>query len=162
MVPSAVALSITRLSINDIKTLVLGGHGDTMVPLTRFTSIGGVPITQLLSADVIEGIIQRTRDGGAEIINLKKNSSAYDAPGASVTVMVESIVHNKKRLMPCISLLQGEYGQNGLAIGVPVVLGENGIERIIELEFNDEENALFNQSVNVTRELTLQVDKLIG
>jgi malate dehydrogenase len=152
----------TGLSINDIKTLVLGGHGDTMVPLTRFTSIGGVPITQLLSADVIEGIIQRTRDGGAEIINLKKNSSAYDAPGAAVTVMVESIVHNKKRLMPCISLLQGEYGQNGLAIGVPVVLGENGIERIIELEFNDEENALFNQSVNVTRELTLQVDKRIG
>ena len=152
----------TGLSINDIKTLVLGGHGDTMVPLTRYTSIGGVPITQLLSADVIEGIIQRTRDGGAEIINLKKNSSAYDAPAAAVTVMIESIVHNKKRLVPCISLLEGEYGQNGLAIGVPVVLGENGIERIIELEFNDEESTLFNQSVNVTRELTLEVDKLIG
>jgi len=152
----------TGLSVNDIRTLVLGGHGDTMVPLTRYTSIGGVPITQLLDADVIEDIIQRTRDGGAEIINLKKNSSAYDAPGAAVTVMVESIVHNKKRLLPCISLLEGEYDQNGIAIGVPVVLGENGIERIIELTFNDEENALFTKSASVTRELIEEVNTLIG
>jgi malate dehydrogenase len=150
------------LSIDDIQNLVLGGHGDTMVPLTRYTSIGGVPITQLLDADVIEDIIQRTRDGGAEIINLKRNSSAYDAPGAAVTVMVESIVHNKKRLLPCISLLKGEYGESDLAIGVPVILGENGIERIIELELNDEESALFNQSISVIRSLTTVVNKLIG
>ncbi len=150
----------TGFSINDVRTLVLGGHGDTMVPLTRYTSVGGVPITQLLSADAIEGIIQRTRDGGAEIINLKKNSSAYDAPAAAVTVMIESIVQNKKRLLPCISMLDGEYGQTGFAIGVPVILGENGIERIIELEFNEEESALFNQSASATRDLSKEVDTL--
>ena len=149
------------LSINDIQTLVLGGHGDTMVPLTSYTSIGGVPITQLLDEDVIQNIIQRTRDGGAEIINLKKNSSAYDAPAAAVSVMVEAIFKNKKRLVPCIGLLQGEYGINDLAIGVPVILGENGIERIIELKFNDDEKTLFKQSTNVTRKLTEETKKMM-
>jgi len=149
------------LSINDIQTLVLGGHGDTMVPLTRYTSIGGVPIAQLLDADTIAGIIQRTRDGGAEIINFKQNSSAYDAPGAAVSVMVESIVQNKRRLLPCISLLEGEYGLNDLAIGVPVILGKNGIERVIELAFSDEEQALFDQSTSVVRKLTEEAKKLM-
>ena len=150
----------TGLSIDDVQALVLGGHGDTMVPLPRFTTVGGISIEHLLDKNTIEDINQRTRDGGAEIINLKQNSSAYDAPGAAVVVMVESMVHNKKRLLPCISLLDGEYGQDDVAIGVPVVLGENGIERVIELDFNDQEKALFDHSVSVTRGLNEEVSKL--
>lgn len=139
----------TDYSINDIQAMVLGGHGDTMVPLPRFTTVSGISIEHLLDRATIDKIIQRTRDGGAEILNLKQKSSAYDAPGAAVSIMVEAIVHNKRRLLPCISMLEGEYGQSGIAIGVPVVLGENGVEKIVELDFNTEEQKAFNASAQV-------------
>ncbi len=140
-------------SINDIQAMVLGGHGDTMVPLPRFTTVGGISIEHLLSQTTIDNIIQRTRNGGAEILSLKQKSSAYDAPGAAVAIMVEAIVHNKHRLLPCISMLDGEYGQTDIAIGVPVILGKNGIEKIIELNFTDIEQSAFNTSAQVIKEL---------
>ena len=141
--------------------MVLGGHGDTMVPLPRLTTVSGVSIEQLLDKESIENIIKRTRDGGAEILNLKQKSSAYDAPGAAVTTMVEAIVHNKNRLLPCISLLQGEYGKNDLAIGVPVVLNENGMDRIVELDLTKEEQQAFDQSAQVVTELTDEIKTLL-
>ena len=141
----------TGYSINDIQAMVLGGHGDTMVPLPRFTTIGGVSIEHLLDKQTIDQLIQRTRDGGAEILTLKQKSSAYDAPGAAVATMVEAIVQNKHRVLPCISLLEGEYGQDNIAIGVPVVLGANGVEKIIELDFTQEEKTAFNASIEAIR-----------
>lgn len=152
----------SNFSINDIQTLVLGNHGDTMVPLTRYTSIGGVPIKQILDTQTINKIIQKTRDGGAEIINLKKSSSAYNSPAAAITVMVESILRNKKRLLPCISILEGEYNLNDLAIGVPIILGEQGIHKIIELDFEKEEEDLFYQSAKATKKLIAESKKIIG
>lgn len=147
----------TDYSINDIQAMVLGGHGDTMVPLPRFTTVSGISIEHLLDQKTISNIIQRTRDGGAEILNLKQKSSAYDAPGAAVTIMVESIVHNKRRLLPCITMLEGEYGQNDVAIGVPVVLGENGVEKIVELDFNTDEQQAFNTSAEVIKGLISEI-----
>jgi malate dehydrogenase len=147
----------TDYSINDIQAMVLGGHGDTMVPLPRFTTVSGISIEHLLDQKTISNIIQRTRDGGAEILNLKQKSSAYDAPGAAVTIMVESIVHNKRRLLPCITMLEGEYGQNDVAIGVPVVLGENGVEKIVELDFNTDEQQAFNTSAEVIKGLIAEI-----
>ena len=147
----------TGYSINDIQAMVLGGHGDTMVPMPRFTTISGVSIEHLLDKQTIDNLIQRTRDGGAEILTLKQKSSAYDAPGAAVTTMVEAIVQNKHRVLPCISLLQGEYGQDDIAIGVPIVLGANGVEKIIELDFNQAEQTAFNTSVEAIR---ISIDKL--
>ena len=143
----------TDYSINDIQAMVLGGHGDTMVPLTRFTTISGISIEHLLDQKTIDQLIQRTRDGGAEILNLKQKSSAYDAPGAAVTIMVEAIVHNKNRLLPCITMLKGEYGHTDLAIGVPVILGGNGVEKIIELKFTEQEQQAFDTSAQVIKSL---------
>ncbi len=143
----------TDYSINDIQSMVLGGHGDSMVPLTRFTTISGISIDYLLDAKSIARIIERTRNGGAEILNLKQKSSAYDAPGAAVATMVEAIVHDKNRLLPCISMLEGEYGQTDLAIGVPVMLGGRGIEKIIELKLTQSEARAFNQSASDTKAL---------
>ncbi len=147
----------TNYSVNDIQAMVLGGHGDTMVPLPRFTTISGISIEHLLDQKTIDDIIQRTRGGGAEILNLKQKSSAYDAPGAAVTIMVEAMVHNKRRLLPCISMLEGEYGQNDIAIGVPVVLGKNGIEKIIELDFSTDEQAAFNASAQAIKVLIKEI-----
>ncbi len=147
----------TDYSINDIQAMVLGGHGDTMVPLTRFTTISGISIEHLLDQKTIDQLIQRTRDGGAEILNLKQKSSAYDAPGAAVTIMVEAIVHNKNRLLPCITMLKGEYGQTDLAIGVPVILGGNGVEKIIELEFTEQEQQAFDTSAHAIKELIREI-----
>jgi malate dehydrogenase len=147
----------TDYSINDIQAMVLGGHGDTMVPLPRFTTVSGISIEHLLDQNTIDNLIQRTRDGGAEILNLKQKSSAYDAPGAAVTIMVEAMVHNKHRLLPCITMLEGEYGQNDIAIGVPVVLGENGVEKIIELNFTDEEQQAFDTSAQVIKSLINEI-----
>jgi len=147
----------TNYSINDIQAMVLGGHGDTMVPLPRFTTVSGISIKHLLSQTTIDNIIQRTRNGGAEILNLKQKSSAYDAPGAAVAIMVEAIVHNKHRLLPCISMLDGEYGQTDIAIGVPVVLGENGVEKIIELDFNADEKKSFDASAKVIKALIREI-----
>ena len=147
----------TDYSINDIQAMVLGGHGDTMVPLPRFTTVSGISIEHLLDQNTIDNLIQRTRDGGAEILNLKQKSSAYDAPGAAVTIMVEAMVHNKHRLLPCITMLEGEYGQNDIAIGVPVVLGENGVEKVIELNFTDEEQQAFDTSAQVIKSLINEI-----
>ena len=147
----------TDYSINDIQAMVLGGHGDTMVPLPRFTTVSGISIEQLLDQNTIDNLIQRTRDGGAEILNLKQKSSAYDAPGAAVTIMVEAIVHNKHRLLPCITMLEGEYGQTDIAIGVPVVLGENGVEKIVELDFTVDEQKAFDASAQVIKSLINEI-----
>ena len=150
----------TDYSINDIQAMVLGGHGDTMVPLPRFTTVSGISIEYLLDKKTIDNLIQRTRDGGAEILNLKQKSSAYDAPGAAVSTMIEAIVHNKNRLLPCITMLEGEYGQSDIAIGVPVVLGANGVKNIVELDFtNDEQNA-FNTSAKVIKSLINEAKSL--
>ena len=150
----------TDYSINDIQAMVLGGHGDTMVPLPRFTTVSGISIEHLLDKKTIDNLIQRTRDGGAEILNLKQKSSAYDAPGAAVSIMVEAIVHNKQRLLPCISMLEGEYNQNDIAIGVPIVLGKNGIEKIIELDFNSKEQEAFNTSAKAIKNLITEIENL--
>ena len=147
----------TDYSINDIQAMVLGGHGDTMVPLPRFTTVSGISIEHLLDQNTIDNLIQRTRDGGAEILNLKQKSSAYDAPGAAVTIMVEAIVHNKHRLLPCITMLEGEYGQNDIAIGVPVVLGENGVEKIVELDFTVNEKKAFDASAQAIKSLINEI-----
>ena len=147
----------TNYSINDVQSMVLGGHGNTMVPLPRFTTISGISIEYLLDKATIDGLIQRTRDGGAEVLNLKQNSSAYDAPGAAVVVMVEAIAHNKRRLLPCITLLDGEYGQTDLAIGVPIILGENGVEQIVELDFTQAEQSAFDASASVIKGLIKEI-----
>ncbi|MEO1939309.1 malate dehydrogenase [Candidatus Thioglobus sp.] len=147
----------TDYSINDIQAMVLGGHGDTMVPLPRFTTVSGISIEHLLDQKTIDRLIQRTRNGGAEILNLKQKSSAYDAPGAAVTIMVEAIVHNKHRLLPCITMLEGEYGQTDIAIGVPVVLGKNGVEKIVELDFTDKEQQDFNASAQAIKGLIKEI-----
>lgn len=138
----------TGLSVKDINAMVLGGHGDTMVPMTRFTTISGIPIEHYMDEQSIEKIIERTRFGGAEILSLRKNSSAYDAPAASITAMVEAIVYNRKRVLPCVAILQGEYGETDVAMGVPSVLGLKGLERIIELPLNEHEKIMFESSLS--------------
>jgi len=142
-----------NVSVEDISATVLGGHGDSMVPLPRYSTVSGIPITALMKADRIESLVQRTRDGGAEIVNLLKTGSAFYAPGASVVQMVESILKDKKRILPCAALLQGEYGQDGIFMGVPVKLGLGGVEEVIELELTDEEKTAFDKSADHVREL---------
>ena len=139
----------TGFSSRDITTLVLGGHGDSMVPVPRFCTVNGVPISHFVSEERIQDIIQRTREGGAEILALRKNSSAYDAPGASVAAMVDAISHNRKRLLPCVAILQGEYGQTDLAMGVPVILDGSGLASVVQLDLNEEELAAFGRSATV-------------
>ena len=135
----------------DINTMVLGGHGDTMVPMLRYCTIAGVPVEKFITKEKLEAIIERTRNGGAEILALRQNSSAYDAPAASVTEMVDAIVHNRQRILPTVCLLEGEYGHRDIAIGVPAVLGQNGIEDIIQLDMNEAEQAMFDNSVALVR-----------
>nr|BBH94623.1 malate dehydrogenase [Thermogemmatispora argillosa] len=142
-----------NVSVRDVQAYVLGGHGDTMVPLARMCTVAGVPISQLLSAERIAQIIQRTRDGGAEIVNLLGTGSAYFAPSAAVLQMIDSIVLDKKMIMPCSAYLQGEYGIHNLFVGVPVKLGANGVEQIIELELTEEERALLQKSAAAVQEL---------
>ena len=137
----------TGLSVKDINAMVLGGHGDTMVPMTRFTTISGIPIEHYMDEQTVQDIIDRTRFGGAEILNLRRTSSAYDAPAAAITAMVESVVYNRKRVLPCVALLEGEYGEKDVAMGVPCVLGAKGLERVIELPLNDSERAMFDASL---------------
>lgn len=136
----------TGFSAHDITTIVLGGHGDSMVPVPRFCTVNGIPVSHFIDDDTMSQIVQRTRDGGAEILALRKNSSAYDAPGASVAAMIDAISHNRNRLLPCVVLLDGEYGEAGVAMGVPCVLNETGMSRVIELPLNDEEMAMFDAS----------------
>src|SRR5437588_8634376 len=141
------------VSVRDVQAYVLGGHGDTMVPLARMCTVAGVPISQLMPAERIEQIVQRTRDGGAEIVKLLGTGSAYFAPSASVLQMVDSILLDKKMIMPCAVYLQGEYGINGLFVGVPVKLGVQGGEQIVEIELDQNERGLLQKSANAVKEL---------
>ena len=141
------------VSVEDIHGVVLGGHGDTMVPLPRHTSVAGIPLTELLSKEKIDAIVKRTAGGGAEIVGLLKTGSAYYAPSAAVVSMVESIVKDKKRVLPCAALLAGEYGYKDLFIGVPVVLGKGGVERVVEMKLNADEKALLDRSAAAVKEL---------
>ena len=141
------------VSVKDIQPTVLGGHGDTMVPLARYTTVAGVPVTELLPADKLAAILQRARDGGAEIVKLLKTGSAYYAPSASVLAMVESILLDKKRILPCAVCLEGEYGIKGLFLGVPVKLGARGVEKIMELSLTNEEKAALQKSAHAVEEL---------
>jgi malate dehydrogenase len=139
------------VSVEDVQAMLMGGHGDEMVPLPRFTTISGIPVTEFLSQTQLDAIIDRARKGGGEIVNLLKTGSAYDAPSAATVQMVEAILHDKKRVIPCAAYLEGEYGLNDLFFGVPVVLGANGIEKVIELPLNDAEMALVNKSAEGVR-----------
>lgn len=142
-----------NVSVRDVQAYVLGGHGDTMVPLSRLCTVAGVPIAQLIPSERIEQIVQRTRDGGAEIVKLLGTGSAYFAPSVSVLQMVDSILLDKKMIMPCTVYLQGEYGINNLFIGVPAKLGAKGLEQIIEIELIEQERTLLQKSANAVREL---------
>ncbi len=139
----------TGASIRDIRPLVLGGHGDTMVPVPEFTTINGLPISEFINDSRIKKIGARTSKGGGEIVSLLKTGSAYYAPAAATAVMVEAILKDQKRVLPVSAYLEGEYGQRGLCIGVPVILGRNGIEKILEIELNRETKSLFNKSAEI-------------
>ena len=141
-----------KVSVEDVTAFVLGGHGDTMVPLAHYSTVGGIPVPDLVkmgwsTQKKIDAIIQRTRDGGAEIVGLLKTGSAYYAPASAAIQMAESYLKDKKRLLPCAAYLSGEYGVEGLYIGVPIIIGEGGVERIIEVELGKEEQAGFDKSV---------------
>jgi malate dehydrogenase len=140
------------ISVEDVAAMVLGGHGDTMVPLPRYTSVCGIPVNQLIRPQRLAEIIQRTRDGGGEIVSLLK-TGAYYAPGAATAKMVEAVVHDKKRLIPCSAYCDKEYGVGGCFVGVPVVLGSSGVEQIIEVELTESEQAAFKKSVEAVRTL---------
>jgi malate dehydrogenase len=135
-----------KVSVEDTQAFVLGGHGDTMVPLPRYSTVAGIPITHLLPQETIDRLVQRTRDGGGEIVNLLKSGSAFYAPGAAVVQMVEAIVKDKKRVLPCTAYLEGEYGLRDIYFGVPVKLGAGGVEQIIEIELTAEERAALQAS----------------
>lgn len=134
------------VSVENTHAFVLGGHGDTMVPLPRFSSVAGIPITELLEPEVIEGLVKRTRDGGAEIVGLLKTGSAYYAPASAAVEMAEAIIKDKKKILPCAAYLQGQYGIHDLFIGVPVKLGRGGIEQIVEIKLTAEEDAALKKS----------------
>jgi malate dehydrogenase len=142
-----------NVSVEDVHGFVLGGHGDDMVPLVRYTNVSGIPIEKLLAADRIEEIVKRTRTGGGEIVNLLGTGSAYYAPAASLVKMAEAILKDKKRIVPVIALLEGEYGYHNLFMGVPVILGGDGIEKVIELELTTEEKAALDKSADSVRQV---------
>ena len=145
------------VSVENVSAFVLGGHGDTMVPLPRYSTVAGIPITDLLPKDRIDALVKRTAAGGAEIVNLLKTGSAYYAPGAATVEMVEAILKDKKKILPCAAYLNGQYGVKGLYVGVPVKLGRKGVEQIIEIRLTPEEQAAFQKSADTVREL---VEKL--
>jgi malate dehydrogenase len=144
-------------SVEDVQALLLGGHGDDMVPLTRYTFAGSIPITQLVSPQRLEEIVKRARTGGAEIVGLLKTGSAYYAPAAATVAMAESIIKDKKRIMPCAAYCEKEYGVGGFFVGVPVILGTGGVERIIEIQMDDAERKMFQTSVDHVKELVKTV-----
>jgi malate dehydrogenase len=150
------------VSVEDITGMLLGGHGDTMVPMPSCTSVGGIPITRLLSKERLEAIIQRTRNGGGEIVSLLKTGSAFYAPAAATTQMVEAIVRDKKRLIPCAAYCNREYGVGGYYVGVPVILGSQGVERIVEIELSPEEQAAFQESVAAVKSLVQTMNQLLA
>lgn len=149
------------VSVEDVHALVLGGHGDTMVPMTRYCFIGGVPVSKFIAPDRLEEIVQRTRDGGAEIVKLLGTGSAYFAPAASVVQMAESILKDKKRLLPCAAYLDGEFGETGIFVGVPAIIGTQGVERVVEIDLNEEEKAGFSKSVNAVKQLVEEVKGML-
>ena len=153
------------VSVEDVTAFVLGGHGDTMVPLVRYSAVSGIPVPDLVkmgwsNAGKIAEIIQRTRDGGAEIVGLLKTGSAFYAPASSAIEMAEAYLKDKKRLLPCAAYVDGAYGLDGLYVGVPVVLGANGVERIVEIDLDDDEKSMFNKSVVAVKALNMLVESL--
>src|SRR5437868_1439840 len=142
-----------KVSVENVTAFVLGGHGDTMVPLARYSTVAGIPITELMDENTLERLVQRTRDGGAEIVKYLKTGSAYYAPSAAVTEMVEAILKDKKKILPCAAYLEGEYGLKGLYVGVPCKLGARGIEQIIEIKLTPEEKAALDKSAGAVKEL---------
>lgn len=150
------------VSVEDISALLMGGHGDTMVPMPSCTSVGGIPVTQLIPAARLEEIVDRTRKGGAEIVSLLKTGSAYYAPAAACAQMVEAIVRDKKRLIPVAALCDKEYGVGGFYVGVPVILGTGGVEKIIELELTETEKAAFQFSVDAVKSLVATMNSLLA
>jgi malate dehydrogenase len=142
-----------QVSVDNVTAVVLGGHGDTMVPLVRLSSVAGIPLTELIPADRLKAIVERTANGGAEIVKYLKTGSAYYAPAASAVEMAESILRDKKKVLPCSAYLEGEYGINGLYVGVPCKLGAGGIERIYEIKLTDEEKAALHKSSGAVKEL---------
>ena len=147
------------VSVEDVQAVVLGGHGDEMVPLVRFTSVGGIPISELMAEEKIEQLVNRTRQGGGEIVALLKEGSAFYAPSAAITQMVEAVLLDKKRILPCCAYLEGEYGINGLCVGVPVKLGAGGMEQIIQINLTDDEKAALNKSAASVQELVDVMNK---
>lgn len=150
------------VSVEDISALLLGGHGDTMVPMPSCTSVGGIPVAQLIDSKRLDEIVNRTRNGGAEIVGLLKTGSAYYAPAAAVAQMVEAIVRDKKRLIPCAAYCDKEYGVGGYYVGVPVILGAGGVEKVIELKLSSQEQADFRKSVDAVKELVKAMAGLTG
>ena len=142
-----------NVSVEDVNAFVLGGHGDSMVPLARFSTVAGIPLPELLSAEKIEALVTRTRNGGAEIVNLLKTGSAFFAPSASAVQMAESILKDKKRILPCAAYCDKEYGVGGYFVGVPVILGKDGVEKVIEIKLLPDEKAAFDKSVEAVRGL---------
>jgi len=151
-----------KVSVENIHAFVLGGHGDTMVPLPRYSTVAGIPITELMSPERIEALVQRTRQGGAEIVGLLKTGSAYYAPASAAVMMAEAILKDKKKILPCAVYLEGEYGIKNLFIGVPAKLGEKGIEQIIEIKLTDEERAALNNSAAAVQGLVDDMKRLKG
>ncbi|HKP26353.1 MAG TPA: malate dehydrogenase [Dongiaceae bacterium] len=154
-----------KVSVEDVTAFVLGGHGDTMVPLIRYSAVAGIPVPDLIkmgwtTQEKIDAIVQRTRDGGAEIVNLLKTGSAFYAPASSAIAMAESYLKDKRRVLPCAAMLNGEYGVKGLYVGVPVIIGANGVERVVEIDLNKAEQAMFDKSVTAVRGLIDVVRKL--
>ena len=148
------------VSVEDVSAMLMGGHGDTMVPLASCTSVGGIPVTQLLSPERLDQIVRRTRDGGAEIVGLLKTGSAYYAPAAATAQMVEAVVRDKKRLIPAAAYCDREYGVGGYYVGVPVILGAGGVERIIELQLTDEERAALQKSIDAVKNVVAAMARL--
>jgi malate dehydrogenase len=142
-----------QVSVENVTAVVLGGHGDTMVPLVRLSSVSGIPLTELIPADRLEAIVNRTRNGGAEIVKYLKTGSAYYAPAASAVEMAESILRDRKKVLPCAAYLEGEYGIDGLYVGVPCKIGAAGIEKIYEIKLSDEETAALHKSSAAVKEL---------
>ena len=150
------------VSVEDIAAMLLGGHGDTMVPIPSCTSVGGIPVTQLIAKDKLDAIVTRARNGGAEIVGLLKTGSAYYAPAAATAQMVEAVVRDKKRLVPCAAYCDKEYGVGGYFVGVPVILGSGGVEKVIELSLLPDERAALDKSIAAVKDLVAAMNRLVG
>jgi malate dehydrogenase len=150
------------VSMEDVSALLMGGHGDTMVPMPSCTSVGGIPVRRLLSEEKLNAIVDRARNGGAEIVSLLKTGSAYYAPAAATAQMVEAIVRDKKRLIPCAAYCDKEYGVGGYYVGVPVILGAGGVEKVVELELDPQEKAAFGKSVDAVKSLVKSMNELMA